>query len=391
MAAVRGAWFLAPALILILALELVLRRAGEFAATAEVAESVTLESEPTLALRMILSQETPTYRLTQIQQRRPRFLVLGSSRVQRFRREMFCRSPHYGSFYNSSGTITGVGDLEVFLGSFPTDYAPEILLVGLDSWWLNSQTTDGTGRSLEIDTLRDRGLTLDSRLYAYGRLLRSITNGDLELGQLRRVLLGRDEGVRRYGLLAWVSRGFSNDGSLKVLSSETPDRYVDRERPPVVERVHEGTFQFVSTGGIDRERLSRLAQALEELGERGTEIVGWLPPYSTEVVSSIENTPVQKAYYSSFLDEMKRLFESRGWLLLEATSPVLFGLDDRAMEDGFHAMETFHVAALAHLGDDQVVSESLGLSPTCLREVLASEKTTHWYTDLERACECSTP
>ena len=379
---------LLPALALISVLELTLRRSGELVGTFEVAREVTLEGPPALALRMILSQETPSYRLAQIELRRPRFLVLGSSRVQRFRREMFCASPHLDSFYNSSGTITGVEDLEEFLGALPSDYAPEILLIGLDSWWLNDSTPAGSGRPLELDMSRDRGLTLDSRLFAYGELLRAMASSRLTARDAWRVLSGHDDGTRRFGLLSWVSRGFTNDGSLRPITRTTPDDYFDRERPPVVDRVRNGTLQFLPTESIDARRLERLATALDRLARRGTAIVGWLPPFSLEVEAAIDDVPNQRSYYRAYLGAVKELFRRRQWLLLDATSPARFGLDDRAMEDGFHAMETLHVAALAELGREPGVSASLGLSLTCLTGSLGGDATS-WYADFDTSCDCS--
>jgi hypothetical protein len=373
----RGLLIVLPLILFILFSETFLFLSGELIPISEVAKRNYKDGPPGAYMRMLIDQQTYRYRYEQIRRYRPKTLVLGSSRVQRFRQEMFGPG---ADFYNAAGTIAGVGDLEVFIHALPEDYAPEILLIGVDSWWLNGRVPDtAINASFAEDIYQDDARLVNAHIYAFQRLIKNLVSRKITPGTIIKIITGDNGGIERYGLLAWTSRGLRNDGSNQFFDRSTPGDYYDRETPPVVERVANGIFQFIPARTVDNERLKRLESALMVLSERGTRIIGYAPPFSQEALRTIISHPVHKSFLDDYRAVINDLFKRNRWFFYDAVNIAQFGFNDMAMEDGFHAMETFHVALLKTMGEDAEVKDLLQIDTDYLGSLLSNPETTLWY------------
>lgn len=374
------------------AVEVVLWQAGETVPIARTARLNRPGAAPGAALRGLVDQQTYRYRYEQIHLAQPDVLVLGSSRVQRFRREMFGCSD---GFYNASGILGGIADLETLVQLLPQDRTPRALLLGLDLWWLNPRVTESpAGTSLAEDVEREVTRSGAAHLIAVRSFIQEVATGTLEPSLLGRILAGDDAGTPRYGLLAWSSRGFRADGSLQPFDRTTPVSYTDRESPPVIERVRRGTMQFTPAAAPDPKRLARLEQALETLAERGATPVGYLPPWSSEVRRAIADDPAQATYRAGARRALGELFIAHGWPLVDASEPERLGAEDRFLEDGFHAMETYHLLVLRDAARNRRLRDLLGLDPHCLDRLIAAPGTDVWfpvYPEEGAPCACASP
>ena len=159
--------------------------------------------------------------------------------------------------------------------------------------------------------------------------------------------------------------GFRADGShassLPVPARHDEWRFVDREHPPIIERVSTATAGFLPTEGISEPRLRALDAALERFTSRHVLVVGYLPPFSSEVLTALGTDPRHSRLWSDL---------------------TRFGMDDRVMIDGVHADETFHLYVVKSMLADGRVSAALPGADVAVARALASPRTNYWRADL---------
>jgi hypothetical protein len=371
----RVALFLAPVAAVLGAGELLLWRSGEAAPAAWVLDAQARDPSR-LYLRGFLDQQFWAYKYEAVLRRRPRVLALGSSRAMQFRAEMF--GTDGPSFYNGGGMVQSIADLATFARRLPAQATQRVVLLGIDHFWLSEGVADTDNLGPQID---GRGVTA------------ALTDASGHLAALRALLrrpdLVRDElhglgDARNVGLAARHGKGgFRFDGSydyaLPVPAGEAGWRFQDREQPPIPRRIRDGIRQFARTSGLSEARLGELRQALVVLKNRGILVAGYLPPLSADARRALAEVPAQAALWDAARQRVPALFAELGLPLVDASGTELLGLDDRAMIDGLHALETFHARLLLRLLDDPRLRDALPTAGATVQAALASPRTNPWY------------
>jgi hypothetical protein len=180
--------------------------------------------------------------------------------------------------------------------------------------------------------------------------------------------------------------GFRIDGSYKShLPTPRTDEewaFVDRETPPIIERVRTATGNFPETTSVQRERLAQLDAVLASYRAKHVLVIGYLPPFSSEVLAALESDPRHRSFWADFSRAIPTLFRKHSFPLFDASSPASVGLDDRAMSDGFHAEETFQARVIrALVTRDERVRAALPGAAAALDRALASPATNLWTVD----------
>ena len=204
-------------------------------------------------------------------------------------------------------------------------------------------------------------------------------------GQL--VALTRGASDRLVGIAAREKGGgFRADGSFRAIvptpRSEDEWRFVDRETPPIIERVKEAKANFAPADGVAPERAALLDAVLERYQNQRVLVVGYLPPFSSEVLAQLQSDPRHSRIWSDFRRTIPEIFRKHGFPLLDASDTAALGMDDRALSDGFHAEETFQVHVLDALLRDARVREGLPGARAVVDRALASPRTNYWEPDL---------
>ena len=364
--AIKTVLFFLPLLAVLVAIGGVVWRTGETWPTSKV---VRMQSEhpERIFLRGVLDQGFYRYKFFALNDRRADVVVLGSSRMMKFRHEMFGTD----SFYNAGGLIQSSNDLRWWADT--TTWLPRVMLVGIDMWWLNPNF------SYEPRTLPQ---AWDERTGDWKSHLAAI-RGSILRPELLEPLLRSDPSA--IGLGARTSgRGFRGDGSLR--SGLTPPRefhYRDRENPTVPDRIRRGVGQFPFADSIDGKKWIELTNTLLMLRSHGTEIIVILPPFSTEAITALMNTPRQREFYPLFRRQLTTWLEQHRFIYLDASDPRDLGLDDRYFTDGYHAEETLHLHLLARLLARDTVRMMLPNASTAVNRALQSPRTNYWYADFE--------
>lgn len=362
-----------PALVLLLG-EAVLEWSGELWPIERVL--AYQRAHPDALFLRATDQVFYAYKYRGIVERRPAILVAGSSRTMKFRAEMF--GDRARDFYNAGGILNSMRDAHDLAMALPASRTPDVLLLGVDLWWLNDRVAPAYDFEAEIS----KRTGVDEHIVALRWLItqpRSIAAEALSIaGGGNAAAIGISARER--------GGGFRADGSFKsrvpAPRTEREWRFVDRESPPIVDRVASATANFPPADRVSPERLALLDSALARLRQRHVAVVGYLPPFASEVVARLSTDPRHSRFWADFRRTMPEVFRRHGFPMIDASEPSAFGMDDRAMSDGEHAEETFHLHVLkALLGDDRL-REILPGARTVLERAIASPRTNYWEPDL---------
>lgn len=380
----RVALFWSPVIFVFCLLEIVLWSTGESWPLARVLE-IQSQRREAIFMRGVLDQSLYAYKWRTLLERRPEILALGSSRVMKFRAEMF--GDDSATFYNAGGLVTSIEDLGAFVKGFPADRGPRVLILGIDPWWLRP----GRSSDENFRVSHDGALSWQEHLLALRALVR-----DPRMVRAGPSLLRGSAAEDRIGMHARATgQGFRYDGSLDS-GPRSPRRrsgasFVDPERPTTVKRIRTGTGFFKPSPRVSGPRLHALRQALSALQSRGILVVGFAPPVCSEGVGLLETDPRHQRFWFQYRDRVKRMFDELGLPFVDASSPTELGLDDRFMIDGIHGGETLYVHLLRRMLDDPRVSEALPTASRVVDAAILSSSTDFWRADFPDAVALSGP
>ncbi len=334
----RVATFAAPLLAGALVVEVAFFRTGESWPTPwAIARQSTLPQS--LYGRQYFSQQYNLYKTMNIRQRTPTIVILGSSRVMQFRDFLF--HPFEKEFYNGGGLIQNLADViayanQVRSGSLPK---PHVLVLGIDPWWL--KPGDDQPQWITQKLSDDAAFRFAEHVQAARSLLRE-ENFPWEAaltGEMKRSPLYE---YPAFGLAALrYGDGERKDGSHlytpKIRDFIERPVYRDREAPPIIQRVREGSHQFRPASALDSSRTRSFIAALSALKASGVEIYTFEPLFSCEVLRALNAS--KTGWWIDYRDRLPSLIREAGVVCLPVACPADFGLDDAYMLDGFHPSE----------------------------------------------------
>jgi len=325
-----------------------------------------------------LDQAFYAYKYRGIAERRPRILVLGSSRTMKFRAGMF--GDRAESFFNGGGMVNSLNDLTAFTFTRPPPEPPALVIIGVDLWWLNDRIEPGF--RFEDEIAHTGAWTFDQHVIG----LRWLLNRPSTFVRTVATVAARDK-RDAIGIAARESGGgFRPDGSFKVRlripQNEAEWAFVDREDPPIIERVRTGTGNFVPVDRVSPARLAALAAVLDAYRDRGAIVIGYLPPFSSAVAAVLRSDRRYSSFFAEFRRAVATLFAERGFPTVDASDVPALDMDDRALSDGFHGEETLHARVVLRMLADARVSRLLPGARSALDRALASPRTNHWQVDI---------
>jgi hypothetical protein len=371
----RLALFISPLLLIVGVVEALLWNCGETWTIEKTIHHQQL-TPGSLFMRGILDQGFYRYKFLNILKRRPKILVLGSSRVMEFRKEMF--GERGDQFYNAGGMIHDLGDLKAFIDNLQPDTTPEVVILGLDLWWFNPSRLTGEGFSK--GTKEDAALDWQEHVRAWRKYkskrgwkptVRALSAKNQNVG-----IESRNEHV-----------GFRYDGSMQYnfpLPQSTAEwKFVDREKPAIVERIRTAEGQFPAANEISEERLALLERCLTKLAQKNILVLGFAPPFSSQSQTLLEQRPGQQELWNGFRVRVPEIFKRHGQPFVDGSKPAELGLDDRYLVDGIHGAETFHLHVLLRFLEQPDVVNKLGPLNGPIRLSLSSQATNPWVPDYE--------
>ena len=336
--------FLFPFMFIALTMEAVLWKTGDSWTPTYTLRHQQHSTHESIYGPRFFSDQYSLYKLSAIEHRHPSILAIGSSRVMQFRDIMF--PPLETEFYNGGGLLRNAFDLEAFAAILVREglILPRVLIVGLDPWWL--RTNHG-----EITWLNDpdERFTFAGHIEAFRQILKKDA-----LQKVTAAIFSPEVPLFGYDAIGTSARvegtGFRKDGSrlypLKVFLDflKTPV-YVDRESPPIIDRIQMARREYSLPAIVDEERVRLIIAALSIIKNKGVEVFAFMPPYSTEAFQALEDNQPLKRWWNFYKNEFPTLLEKHDIVVVPVSHPIQSGLDDTYMFDGFHPSEVY----IAHL------------------------------------------
>lgn len=215
-------------------------------------------------------------------------MALGSSRVLQFRAQMF-EAP----FYNAGYTIETIGEFEQFLKLIPDEKLPAYLIIGLDQWMFN----ENTSKAKKPDAIK----WTDNNSTSYKNTLKDIKAiiKDIWDGKIHYFHNFEDDSLLKIGLNAIINnKGFRNDGSMYygdqinklAIGDSTAIDYLFSNTK---QRISQGNKRFEYGNKYSKEAIVILDHLLHLCKEKRIEVIAFIPPYADEVFWTMQK---QKKY-----------------------------------------------------------------------------------------------
>lgn len=365
------------------AFELSLWRAGETTPIGAVCQALA-DRPGALFGRQFFDQGLYRFKWVFLSRQDPEILALGTSRVMQFRRQMF--GDRSGAFFNAGGMIQNLRDLEEFVAALPPSARLSCVLLGVEFSWFNERAAAEMElfRSFSKSIRHDAGFDGVAHGQVFQQVLRKgwTSAGP---GPSWSVLAGawRGGGAADMGAWGFMARnrhmGFRPDGSFDYgLPAPTDWTFQDREQPPVLERIRNGTHGFAPVPALSEKRVEQFLGCLQALKARGITVLCFAPPYSPAVAAALETDPGLRKAWLQYRSELPPRIRAAGAVYVDASSPAAMGMDDRCMRDGLHAMETFHVRLLAALAADPNAAGAK-IDAACASRLASDPRANPWF------------
>lgn len=372
--------FWAPILFFIVAEECVFYRSGETWTIERVIRNQR-DDPNSLFMRRLFDQQFYLYKMKEIICRNPQVVALGSSRVMEFRADMFGADAK--EFYNAGGLLECVEQLTLAIHQMP-NFKPRVVILGIDMWWFNDNWDRTNLQNIDSSFLRatDAARSWEAHLLALRRFWLKQGNALNLWKSYLAIVSGPKQG--RLGLAAQLDEcGFrGSDGSYAFPSPATPsEHWVERMSAFHLERIAREDMQFLPTPRISNRLLKEFRDDILELKNRGVLVVGFLPPFSSDIVRALDLSQHQRELWRQYAKEVPALFTELDLPCIDASTAASLGLDDRYMRDGVHAMETFHLHLLQTMLNDSRVESALPSARSCIQRALTSRHTDFWHAD----------
>lgn len=272
-------------------------------------------------------------------------LSVGSSRVLKFRKEMFNKT-----FYNAGYTIKSMYDFRPFLKSFSEEKLPDYLILGIDQWMF---------KKTEKHEIRSTDFWRKSFVkYPRFSILKLVYEGYLD-GSLE-LTYPKSEGVVKVGLNAFKNnKGFRNDGSMnygnvikKIIAKDSTLK--DFEFKDTYDRIRQGSVQFSYGASMDTAVLRELDSLLFFCQQKKIEVVGFLPPFADAVNQRLKASN-NYHYMDSIYDKSMPIFEKYNYEFWDFSELKKVGSGDNEVLDGFHGSEVTYAKMLIYMNNNHSI------------------------------------
>ncbi len=299
------------------------------------------EHDELVVSRTIFSQQFNVFKTAILREDAPGVVVLGSSRVMKFRDFMF--APYDTSFYNAGSLFQDLVDLTAYAdhvqrGALP---APELAIVGVDNWWLPAWKRDERSWLSDLD-VKDAVFLPVARVVAMRELVWNVRAGNITARALASGVPApaRYTGVPAIGMLALANgSGFRRDGSradpiqFRAFLHDSAARDAAFQPEMNVARRRVGHLADTELDGV---MLDALYDALAKLRDCGSEVVVFLPPFADRVVDELARTGPMPRWWDAFYTVLPGELRARGFTVVSLQQPAEWGFTDDYMLDGVH-------------------------------------------------------
>ena len=341
-------------------------------------QRIIAEGGESLFHRLVVPEEMRRYKLGNILQRQPTFLVGGSSTSMQFRSSLFGECAD--RFYNAGGITNSTAQLLELAELFPKSPTTKVVFVGLDPWWFNPAWIPPSGESLA--TLLDQSefrKDLTTNLQTYRQIAKIVRERGARLDSIRRAF-DQEPNSKTIGLGAILGDGFrGSDGSRRYASLWERTEFVDPAH--TLDRIQKGTNRFERAKAVSPKSIEHLSSFLEQANQHGVVVVGYTIPLEPQVFRALTSSAEHKDFFADYRTTMMKTFAAANQPLVDANDPSKWGLGPQNMVDGFHGSELVAARILIEMTKQPEVARALGECDLRAMELLQNAKSEHSLLD----------
>jgi hypothetical protein len=275
-----------------------------------------------------------SYKVFSIQEHHPEVITIGSSRLNYFQSALFNQQPEV--FYNLNGPAWDFNEVRIFVEQLEPDYAPQIIIIGLDQLWFNETYFLELGPNVEETSISE----VDPEyILARTRLVwEFIFADDINL----ETIIGRSYENTEFtmlGLKAILSGGgYRIDGS-RLSKIPTPAMLEERIAYHI-NMLEKKEAIYRGGQALAQETLDDLDYVLQASNEKGIIVIGFFPPFRPsfydKMMASGEHT-----YLPQASEQVAIIFERNGFDFFDYSNAAWIGGTDEDLYDGWHSTELF--------------------------------------------------
>ena len=310
-----------------------LYRAGEYTCLTDIVTN-QIKSQKKIIYGTALHDNMHSYKHQLLNATKPEIIAFGSSRVMQFRQHMFKKK-----FVNLGGAFKSVNE-GLTLADDIVDKHPEIVIIGVDTWWFNDKTQNPDNQYIEHDDVYPSPSPFD----AY-TVFSWLINDKINTSQITDILL---HGSVDYGVAGQLKDGFGPDGSYYYTSIITgAKKHPDFLFHNTFKRIEHGTKKFEYNKVANNGSVINFKALLNIFNEKEIHYIIIFPPFANKVLGKIKEMSQQYAY----IDDLKKNFRDNGISYYDFTDPALINSPDCEFIDGFHGGEVTYMRILLKLAE----------------------------------------
>lgn len=283
-----------------------------------------------------------------VKEKKPSVVALGSSRVMQFRADFFKDQ----DFYTLGGLGASVDELEYAWKKVKESYSPKVVIVGVDSWWLNPKLKHDNG----LKDLNNGGKYQEIvELYRNVRIFKQVLHADEikefdDFGSRRNI--GLDAAVNGNGYR--LSDGSRQYGKIIRDKEDKATRFRS-----TYERMEKGdeNDRFVWCDTISEIELNKLEKLLKDIKKTGAIVVVFLPPFPHEIYEYMDNNVHYHEFLHTYIYRMDEMCGKLNIPCYNFSDLSSLGASDDETIDGFHASEVAYARITYLLGRHAPLSE----------------------------------
>lgn len=282
-----------------------------------------------------------TYKALNLQERAPEIVVLGSSRSQQYRAEMFNTQPE--AFYNAGLTATNVLDMQTLFAYVRRDEsAPKILILMLDQTnFYESAYLQNLNRPIQWDSLVTQRLLVGTANTSVSLLTGEYSFFDLppQAVTIPRLLARQDpvNGGTALGLTAILyGAGYRYDGSRQLgtaVTSNITARFQQHQQA-----LEAGLYMFYPSDDFSPTNIRIVETMLQEAQSAGITVIGVFPSYAPSFAARMLASG-KYGYIADSAAYLTTLFQAYEGYFFDFTDARLLASSDAEFYDAYHPAE----------------------------------------------------
>lgn len=297
---------------------------------------------PDILIGMGYNEQTPYYKLKNVNFYQPNVIALGTSRVMQIKEAYFSES-----FYNCGGAVSGNYDEYLnFLKNL--NYTPEVILFGLDSWVFNDNWNKQVKEYPSFEKIEqiERG-----KVSIIKSMIRDYIDGKYKISDLQNY--SRNQGMN--GKI--LNNGFMEDGSYYYGDMyRNPEKQKDYRFKDTYQRIENGNSRFEYGDVIDEETSRKLDDLLFFCKEKEIFVICFVTPFAPSVYSKMMETG-EYGYLGGVTDSCEPLFQKYGFEFYDFANVESLSITDEYFIDGFHGGEIAYAKMIDQIRKSDSVIE----------------------------------